>query len=420
MRVLYLVHQFMPEFAGGTEKVTLNLARATQGDGHHAEIATVSVNAGRDWRPGPDGVRSTTVEGVPVHVLDPAGQDQISLLGFAANGSQAAQFRRFLDSRPDFDVVHVMHAFRLVDAVEVLAARRIPYVMTLTDFFAICHRFNLLRLDMDVCDGPNGGAACQAHCAAPEIAEPTYAERTGRLAALLGAASAVAAVSDYVAERVRAEHPGLKVLVVENGVDLAGFGPPAARPKDRPLTFGYLGTVSEAKGAALLVAAFVRAAPTAARLSIVGPSYEPELAARLAAMARGHDVAFEGPVAGDRVSETLGGFDVLCVPSQVPEAFSLSLHEGFAAGLPALVSDLGNQARAVRAAGCGLAIPASDEAAWAKAIAAIAAEPAQLEAWRARLPLPTRVEEEAFFYGQLYRGAAGLRHALPGLALNEA
>ena len=304
----------MPEFAGGTEQVTLNLARATQGDGHHAEIVTVSVNAGPEWRPGPDGVRSSTVEGVPVHVLGPAGQDPLPLLGFGSGGGQAAAFRRFLDGRPDFDVVHVMHAFRLVDAVQVLAARRIPYVATLTDFFAICHRFNLLRLDMEVCAGPRGGAACQVHCAAPEIPEGGYAARITRLGALLEAASAVVAVSEHVAGRVRAEHPGLKVLVIENGVDLQRFGPPPTRPKDRPLTFGYLGTVSEAKGAALLVAAFVRAAPAKARLRIVGPSYDPELAARLGVLAQGHEISFEGPVAGDQVAVALAGFDVLSVP----------------------------------------------------------------------------------------------------------
>src|SRR5207244_2018803 len=136
------------------------------------------------------------------------------------------------------------------------AARRIPYVVTLTDFFAICHRFSLVRLDVSACEGPRGGANCLAHCASPELTEAAYAERTGRLAAVLQAASAVVAVSEHVAERVKAEHPDLKVLVIANGVDLHRFGPPADRPKDRPLTFGYLGTVSDAKGLPLLVSAF--------------------------------------------------------------------------------------------------------------------------------------------------------------------
>ena len=30
MRILYLVHQFFPEFGSGTERVTLNLARMAQ------------------------------------------------------------------------------------------------------------------------------------------------------------------------------------------------------------------------------------------------------------------------------------------------------------------------------------------------------------------------------------------------------
>ena len=38
MRILYVVHQFYPEFGSGTERVTLNLARMAQRAGHHVQV----------------------------------------------------------------------------------------------------------------------------------------------------------------------------------------------------------------------------------------------------------------------------------------------------------------------------------------------------------------------------------------------
>jgi glycosyltransferase involved in cell wall biosynthesis len=400
MRILYLVHQFFPEFAGGTEHVTLNLAKAAQRDGHYAEVLTVTV--GEAPKPA-----AYAVDGVPVTVLGQAVGDALLQLGYGREQALKRRVERHLDSRPPFDAVHVMHAFRLVEAVEVLAERRIPYAVTLTDYFTLCHRINLVRVDGELCAGPEKGEACATFCAIPEAAPEAYGARYERLTGLLRQASAVVAVSDYVAERARDQVPGLKVLVVGNGVDLLSFGPPKPRPADRPLTFGYLGTVSEAKGAGVLAEAFARAALAGAVLRMVGPCYDEALAARI----RAAGVRLEAAVPAGEVPQTLSGFDVLCVPSQVPESFSLALHEGFAAGLPAVVSDIGNIARVVAEHGCGRVVPATSVDAWAEALSEIAANLKQIDGWREALPLPLRSEEEAFFYSQLYRGLARLRAA---------
>lgn len=408
MRILYLVHQFLPEYSGGTERVTLNLAHAAQSEGHHVEVFTVSQSAGPPWRE-EGGLRACLVQGVPVHALPHREGRPLDDLGFRPIQGLREGFERFLDSRPRFDVVHVMHAMRLADAVQLLRDRRIGYVVTLTDFHFICHRINLIRLDGSLCEGPAGGRNCQLHCWSPEIGEREFFGRVERLGDLLRGASAVVAVSPYVAERFSAEHPDLDIRVVGNGVDLLSFPRPRARAADGPLTFGYLGTVSEAKGAGLIARAFALAARTDARLRIVGPCYEPEFAARIAAEASGVEVSMEPSVPAAEVPRLLQAFDVLCVPSQVPESFSLALHEGFAAGLPALVSDLGNAGRVVREHGCGLALPPADAGAWAEAIGRVCEDRARLAAWRDRAPLPLRVEEEGFIYTQLYRAVAASR-----------
>ena len=402
MRLLFLVHQFLPEFAGGTERVTLNLAQAAQADGHQVEIATVTLTPGAP-------AHGFMVEGLPVTAFTRQRINGPADLGFEPDAPFAAQFRAFLAQQAPFDAVHVMHSFRLLDAVEILAEQKIPYAVTLTDFFTICHKINLVRSDGALCGGPEGGETCERICGYMEFPQGSCPPRYKRLEQALRNASAVVAVSDYVAGEMRKTHPWLKMAVVNNGVDLLAFGPPAPRPADRPLTFGYLGTVSEMKGAAVLARAFARAAPENARLRIVGPDYDPALLAALKQDTAGASVTWEGAIPAGDVPAMLGEFDILCVPSQVPEAYSLALYEGFAAGLPALVSDLGNLGLAVRGAGCGRAVPSTDEQAWATAIGEIAADPQVLDAWRRRLPLPFRIEEEAALYAQIYRGLAGLR-----------
>lgn len=400
MRILFLVHQFMPDFAAGTERVTLNLAKAAQSEGHHVEVLTVSQAGGIGWTPAEGGLLEATVEGVPVTAI-PSRERPLVDLGFVPNPELAAATAKFLKVRPEFDVAHVTHALRMAEAVEALAALRIPYVVTVTDFFAICHRLGLTRVSGAPCEGPRGGANCRKFCHAPELADRAYADRLERFHGVLRKSSAVVAVSDFVAQRLKAEHPNLAVRVVPNGVNLLAFRPKPSR-KAGPLTIGYLGTVSRVKGAVMLARAFAAASAPGVRLRLVGPVGEPEVAAEIEALAKRAAITLEGPVPAERAPEVLAGFDVLAVPTQVPETFSLSLHEGFAAGLPALVTDLGNPGQVVRSSGAGLALPV-DEAAWAAAIADLAATPHRLADWAAALPLPWRVEEEAFLYSQIYR-----------------
>ena len=77
--------------------------------------------------------------------------------------------------------------------------------------------------------------------------------------------------------------------------------------------------------------------------------------------------------------------------------------------MPALVSDLGAPHAYVTHHGGGQVLAFGDVDAWAKAISHAMASPEQIEAWRARLPLPLRVEEEGFYYDSLYRA---LPHAV--------
>jgi hypothetical protein len=44
MRILFILHQFYPEFSGGTERVALDLARSAQRAGHYVRVLASTIN----------------------------------------------------------------------------------------------------------------------------------------------------------------------------------------------------------------------------------------------------------------------------------------------------------------------------------------------------------------------------------------
>src|SRR5262249_28589053 len=59
------------------------------------------------------------------------------------------------------DVAHVHHLTCLsTEIVSVLADRGIPCFVTLHDYWLMCHRGQLLDLELRVCDGPEASGSC--------------------------------------------------------------------------------------------------------------------------------------------------------------------------------------------------------------------------------------------------------------------
>jgi glycosyltransferase involved in cell wall biosynthesis len=406
MRILYIVHQFLPEFATGTERVTINIARTQQRNGHSVDVLTCSMQGLSHWLREERGLRLAVVDGMRVFALPRELFGSDAELGVGDNKRAVSIISKFLD-RNTYDVVHVMHPMRMLDAIEIVKSRSIPYIITATDFYALCWRINLKRLDASFCDGPEGGRACYNRCVDGVATRERLAFRLHRLSTIMCNAKEIVACSDFVAEVFRREFPELAIRVIGHGIELPLYRPKMPRDTAAPMVLGYVGTISETKGIQILMEAFRRAAIENARLEIIGSSYgDDEFLARIQGLCT-PGIGIRDEVAHRDIPQALMSFDVLCLPSLVPETFSLALHEGFAAGLPALVSDIGWPARAVETAACGKAIPAGNVEAWSEAIREVDANRDILGRWRNNIPLQARIEEEAFFYDQLYRRASG-------------
>ena len=152
----------MPEYTTGTELVAFRLAKAAQRSGHAVTVLTCSTESALLWRGAtPEGLRWTSVSGVPVYALPAALVSDP--YGFAPGVDVKAKdiFSKFIENG-EFELVHIMHLLRMLDAVSIIKEIGIPYIVTLTDFFTICYRINHIRASGVLCEGSSGGEACQA------------------------------------------------------------------------------------------------------------------------------------------------------------------------------------------------------------------------------------------------------------------
>lgn len=410
MRVLLIVHQFFPEFCGGTEHVALNLAKAAQRAGHYVHVLACTVDpAVKSWGRCDEvkGALQTVYEGVPVSLLPrellPAAAD-VSLEADLALVEQLVQWL----GRERFDIAHVLHPMRMGSALLAIQRSGLPYLITLTDFFLACFRINLVNTRGQICEGPLDSVRCTKDCLVGMWTRDSLATRHRQAYDLLAAAGERVCPSKFVANSYRHAFPGLDFRVIPHGIDLMASmkgGTSLSKPVKKGLTLGFIGSVVPEKGLDTLLRAIAEVPASPLKLRVAGgfygsSNYHHEIKRLAAADSR---VEILGRVSQAQVFEVLKTIDVLCLPSRVPETFSLVLQEAATVGVPALVSDLGAPTERIADEGGGQILPAGDVSAWANAIAELMTYPQRIDAWRGELPLPLRIEEEAFFYESLYR-----------------
>lgn len=206
----------------------------------------------------------------------------------------------------------------------------------------------------------------------------------------IAAASVVIAVSEPVARWAAAMGGGAwdsHVHVVANGVDVDRFRPGDRRPlTGATCTIGFVGTLKAWHGLDTLAEAFTCLAATdpSYRLLVVGDGPgRAELEAHFAASGVAPLVDIVGAVDPADVPSLLHGVDIAVAPyPPTAEYFSpLKLYEYLAAGLPVVVSDVGQASDVLEHGRTALLCRPGDPGELVAAVAALRADPA----WAASL-----------------------------------
>ncbi len=379
MRLLYILHQFLPRHVTGTEQYVRSVALGMRERGHDARVFAFEpliqhVAPGQLWLE-----RDEDVDGIPVR--------RVSIHPEASPNQELADYgkelvvrllRRYLDDN-DIDLVHVFHP-RHLGTGSILEPKHlhVPVVVNLMDFWFVCPKFTLLHRDGNLCEGPpEDGVGC-IPCVDPQLwsdlqdygvsdqlrplgrdaplpagmtATPVRRARAligrkQRLLKVLAQADAVVAPSRFL--RGFFEGQGFAPGVIRHlpyGVDPARFhgATMAPRPAQERLEVGYVGSLTPHKGLHLLIPALRAIDGERWHLHVHGNPDTHQAYARQLHELAGDDprITFHGDFPPTELGTVLSGLDLIVVPSVWYENTPFTVLEAQMMNLPVLASDLG-------------------------------------------------------------------------------
>jgi len=446
--VIVAVHGYPPTFGGGAERRAERTARGLLKRGYRVAVLCVeSAATGRLGGPWQD----STQDGVLVRRLffdARAGRDRFRMS--YANPLVTTALQDLIDAwRPS--LVHLFSGYLLsASVIHAARAANLPTVVTLTDYWWLCHQINLIRTDGSRCDGPSIPACTRCHAEtfrryrlpariwprgvgefwklterSPTlghmVGEPQQRQRRATLLRALGHADALIAPSRYLAQHyLRAGVDPAKLRVWRQGVDARSVLP--RRPSDA-LRFGYLGQIKSHKGIDVLLHAWAQLRGTRPRqLVLYGSDVgEAEYGQRIRrSIAELDGVTWPGEFGTGGPWAALAELDVLVVPSRWPENSPNSILEARAARVPVVGSNLGGVAELVQHEESGLLFQVDDPADLARQLQRLLDEPTLVERLRERTPPVPSVDDEVDQISTLYRELLVSRGTVAQLALDGA
>lgn len=410
MRILIAVHGYPPKHNGGAERRAERTARALAAQGHAVRVLCVESIVEAPTQPPCD---ERAQDNVRVHRLALCAFDNTTHFEFSYDNPQTGNTLRELIDEWQPDVLHLYSGYLLTaSVVRVASEQNVPVVISLTDYWWICQRINLIRTDGTRCDGPTpvGCARCHAEetrrfrlpakifpwgmdqfwravarvpMLAKQVGVPAQITRAETLMRCLGLAQAIISPSQFLANQYIVHGaPSERIRVWRQGVQLDRCELRKASPR---LRVGYLGQIKPHKGVDLLVDTWTQLRGTRAReLRIYGSALgEESYARRLREQThRLNNVVWMGEIHGTQVWQALADLDVVVVPSRWVENSPNTILEAQAVGVPVIGSNLGGVAELVQHERNGLVFQVDDARDLARQLQRLLDEPALLSRLR--------------------------------------
>ncbi len=436
MRILQVVHDFLPHSVAGVEVYTLELSLDLVRRGHDVTILHATRGPGQTQYE----LAAGEVQGLPVRRM--VQNYPYRPLDEIALDPQAE--RRFEEVVREVapDVVHFQHLWGWSAALPGLARRHgAAAVVHLHDHWLVCpsggQRFHpdgipcedLESVDCDACytrfrsnEGPLERLALRAarripppfppdllhrsfaalpagargllkrvNAVRPSAGSPAPAlaatdRRALYLEALAGADALVSPSLDLAGRMEAQGYPA--ALHVPNGTSLTrGDEPlPGLVEPDRPLSLLFLGSPLPHKGVHVLADAAARIAPRAS-LVICGARPSPDIMKQLTSAG----ASWRAPAERHEIAALVDGADLLCLPSLWPENGPLTLLEARARRRPVLASDIGGIPETAQ----GRLLPPGDVDRWADAIDGLARDRTALAGLSDAITAPVTSAENA-------------------------
>ncbi|QDU61543.1 N-acetylglucosaminyl-diphospho-decaprenol L-rhamnosyltransferase [Planctomycetes bacterium Pan216] len=403
LRILLVVHRFLPESGGGTERYTHRLAQSLIERGHEVRVM-VPVNASANQGV----VRESQFEGVPFF------QVAIRAEGRATTRNEAlSAITKSIVERYAPDVVHFQHPMGFgISLIEALHGQGIPVALTANDFWFACEQIHLVDPSGKVCSGPETVDKC-ARCLSSRLGseyESRYpslvqyiAHRSHALRLALREVDLMICPSKFLKDFFeRHGYINPRIVHLPQGANL----PAPARRRERlslPVRLGYFGHLDYRKGTDLMVRAFQRLERGKAELHLHGPGADPSYERSIREMIRPEDdVTFHGGFEPEAMTEVLSTIDIAVVPSR-GENYPFVIREILGAGVPVLASDVAGIPEIIEHGRNGLLFRGNDVDDFAVQLQRLVGEPGLIESLREGITPIKTIDGEAMELEALYR-----------------
>lgn len=435
MRILIAAHGFPPTHSAGAERRAERMARWLSANGHTVEVFAVEKLNEPGFR-----VETAVQDGFTVHRLYydvKAGDFFRNLYDYPPVGDAL----RTVLAQGQFDLVHIVSGYLLGGQV-IHTAREagLPVVITLTEYWFMCARLNLIQPTGALCTGPESVEKCMrclmedkrrfrlAAQTAPPLMDAFWSmarrlpfaaaqtihinERQTTLRQALDAATLVICPSHYLISKFgEFGFDTERFVFLRQGLATPAGEKPAAARRNHTLRLGYTGQIKRHKGVDLLVDAVTALldAGEAVSLDLWGseteePQYVTQLKMQTASYPAIH---WNGRYTGPKVWEVLAGLDVMVMPSRWYENSPNVILEANEMGVPMVVTNLGGMAELVEHERSGLVFRLNDAADLRHQVERLLHEPGLLDRLRAGIPSVKTIDTEMREIVGYYEGLLG-------------
>jgi glycosyltransferase involved in cell wall biosynthesis len=413
MKILYLVHQFYPEFYTGTEKFVYNIALMTQKFGNKVKVITYSFYEDTYYDKSIGNILSKDFiyKGIPVLAFK--FNNPPYDLHFGLENKGIVEFAENVIKTEKPDIVHVGHPMRVHEFIKAAIKLNIPYIITLTDFFLMCPKI-ILTTSGNLCIGPQNGITCSKMC--KEFSEIYIKNRLKQAEYIFMNAQRILSPSKFVASMFKKEFSNLKVDINNHGIRYKNIktNRRVYNKNEKQIIFGYGGSLTPHKGISVLLKAFNELNNKDIKLKIYGSGQE-EYVNKLKNIVKCDDrVEFCGVFSEEQVGDILSLIDVIVVPSTCYESYSFILHEALACNVPVIVSNLGGMAEKIKDGFNGYTFEAGNYKSLKEKMEFIINNPDVLnkikENIKRNIIIPT-VEQEAYNYLKIYENLYNVKYS---------
>lgn len=442
MNILLITHFFPPTHTAGTEKRTFGYAKTLLEHGHSVQVLCVgSWGKGRRyWNEHSDEIH----QNIPVRRIHLNWKLAPDPNRYLYNNPVVEQHLKkwLVEWKPD--VVHITSCLTLsASVINAVNAGKIPIVLTLTDYWFICPRINLVRQDGSLCDGrttpwdcledmfeyskiyrgithlfPAGTARSllTAISRNPLITRMRgfrgkmrdMEDRKKFLGSMLEKVTIMTAPSNSLSNTIRRSGVMFPIKVVHSGHDLSWLESNLVRTGSEKIRLGYIGQIIPLKGVDVLVSAFVKKdIYENMHLAIYGARHKnPEYMRTLLAIIQQEadaPIEFRGEFPHEQLGAVLSEIDVLVIPSLWTENNPRVIQEAFAAKVPVIASDVEGISEFVENEVNGLLFERGNIDDLGRKLQRIYHEPGLLNQLQSGIPPVKVIEDEVLEYEEIYK-----------------